>query len=60
MLAEDTFGKGHISRHPDEGQFLMFVPVPDGLSGNPSSKGIKRCVSRTHRQSRGGVELYER
>jgi hypothetical protein len=32
VLAEDTFGKGHISRHPDEGQFLMFVPVPDGLS----------------------------
>jgi hypothetical protein len=31
VLAEDTFGKGHISRHPDEGQFLMFVPVPDGV-----------------------------
>jgi hypothetical protein len=42
VLAEDTFGKGHISRHPDEGQFLMFVPVSDGLSGNPSSEGIKR------------------
>ena len=42
VLAEDTFGKGHISRDPDEGQFLMFMPVPDGLSGNPSSKGIKR------------------
>jgi hypothetical protein len=26
VLVEDTFGKGHISRHPDEGQFLMFVP----------------------------------
>jgi hypothetical protein len=41
VLAEDTFGKGHKSRHPDEGQFLMFVPVPDGLAGNPSSEGIK-------------------
>ena len=42
MLAEDTFGKGHISRHPDEGQFMMFVPVPEGLSGDRPSEGIKR------------------
>ena len=28
VLVEDTFGKGHISRHPEEGQFLAFVPVP--------------------------------
>jgi hypothetical protein len=42
VLVEDTFGKGHISRHPDEGQFLMFVPVPDGLSEDPPSGGIKR------------------
>jgi hypothetical protein len=46
VLAEDTFGKGHITRipdgHPDEGQLLMFVPVPDGLSGDASSEGIKR------------------
>jgi hypothetical protein len=42
VLVEDTFGKGHISRHPDEGQFLMFVPVPDGLSEEPPSGGIKR------------------
>jgi hypothetical protein len=41
VLAEDTFGKGHISRHPDEGQFIMFVPVPAGLSRDPSSEGIK-------------------
>ena len=39
MLAEDTFGKGHISRHPDEGQFLMFVPVPEGLSEGPALRG---------------------
>jgi hypothetical protein len=42
VLAEDTFGKGHISRHPDEGQFLMFVPVPDGLSEDPLSGSNKR------------------
>ena len=41
VLAEDTFGKGHISRHPDEGQFMMFVPVPEGLSGDRPSEGIK-------------------
>lgn len=28
VLVEDTFGKGHISRHPEEGQFNVFVPVP--------------------------------
>ena len=32
VLVEDTFGRGHISRHPEEGQFVMFVPVPDGLA----------------------------
>jgi hypothetical protein len=42
VLAEDTFGKGHISRGPDEGQFLMFVPVPDWISEEPSSNDIKR------------------
>ena len=42
VLAEDTVGKGHISRHPDEGQFLMFVPVPDGLSEEPPSGETKR------------------
>ena len=42
VLAEDTFGKGHLSRHPDEGQFLMFVPVPNGLSRDLSAEGIKR------------------
>jgi hypothetical protein len=34
VLVEDTFGRGHISRHPDEGQFLMFLPVPDGLAAS--------------------------
>ncbi len=32
VLVEDTSGRGHISRHPDEGQFLMFLPVPDDLA----------------------------
>ena len=41
VLAEDTFGKGHITRGPD-GVAMMFIPVPDGLSGAPSSEGIKR------------------
>jgi len=27
VLQEDTFGKGHRSRHPDEGQFNMFIPL---------------------------------
>ena len=40
ILAEDTFGKGHITRSPGE-HFALFVPVPDGLSVSPSSEGIK-------------------
>jgi hypothetical protein len=32
VLAEDIFGKGHLSRHPDEGQFFMMVPLPDGIT----------------------------
>ena len=31
VLVEDTHGKGHISRHPDEGQNLILVLLPDGL-----------------------------
>jgi hypothetical protein len=27
VLAEDTIGKGHISRHPPNGQRLMFVDL---------------------------------
>jgi hypothetical protein len=33
VLAEDTSGKGHITRGPSDGQLAMFGPVPDGLSG---------------------------
>jgi hypothetical protein len=28
---EDTHGKGHISRHPVEGQRLILIVLPDGL-----------------------------
>src|ERR1700692_171260 len=30
-LGEDTHGKGHISRHPAEGQILILVTLPHGL-----------------------------
>jgi hypothetical protein len=31
VLVEDTHGKGHISRHPEEGQSLILISLPDGL-----------------------------
>jgi hypothetical protein len=31
VLVEDTRGKGHISRHPLEGQSLILITLPDGL-----------------------------
>jgi hypothetical protein len=31
VLVEDTHGKGHISRHPAEGQSLILITLPDGL-----------------------------
>jgi hypothetical protein len=31
VLVEDTHGKGHISRHPEEGQNLIIVMLPSGL-----------------------------
>ena len=31
VLVEDTHGKGHISRHPVEGQRLILIMLPDGL-----------------------------
>jgi hypothetical protein len=31
VLVEDTHGKGHISRHPPEGQNLILVMLPNGL-----------------------------
>jgi quercetin dioxygenase-like cupin family protein len=30
VLSEDTTGKGHISRHPPEGQLLVFIDVEEG------------------------------
>jgi hypothetical protein len=31
VLVEDTHGKGHISRHPPEGQNLILITLPSGL-----------------------------
>jgi hypothetical protein len=31
VLVEDTRGKGHISRHPVEGQSLILITLPHGL-----------------------------
>jgi hypothetical protein len=31
VLVEDTHGKGHISRHPEEGQNVIIVTLPSGL-----------------------------
>jgi hypothetical protein len=31
VLVEDTHGKGHISRHPPEGQNLILVMLPKDL-----------------------------
>ena len=31
VLVEDTHGKGHISRHPPEGQNLIILMLPNGL-----------------------------
>jgi hypothetical protein len=41
ILAEDTFGKGHITQGPGEQFGVLFVPVPDGLSVSPSSEVLK-------------------
>jgi hypothetical protein len=31
VLVEDTHGKGHISRHPEEGQNVILIALPGGL-----------------------------
>ena len=31
VLVEDTHGKGHISRHPVDGQHVILITLPDGL-----------------------------
>jgi hypothetical protein len=31
VLVEDTHGRGHISRHPVEGQTLILITLPSGL-----------------------------
>ena len=32
VLVEDTHGKGHISRHPAEGQSNILITLPDGFN----------------------------
>ena len=32
LLADDTHGKGHVSRHPEEGQQVVLVSMPDGIA----------------------------
>ena len=34
VLVEDTHGKGHISRHPMEGQSVILISLPDGLDSS--------------------------
>jgi len=36
VLVEDTHGRGHISRHPAQGQNLILVILPHGLTPNPA------------------------
>lgn len=31
VLVEDTYGKGHRSRHPADGQNVILITLPDGL-----------------------------
>jgi len=35
VLVEDTRGKGHISRHPIEGQNVILISLPNGLDLPP-------------------------
>jgi hypothetical protein len=40
VLAEDTSGKGHISRHPPEGQLVVHVALADYQSFARSTSGV--------------------
>ncbi|PYB76942.1 hypothetical protein [Rhizobium wuzhouense] len=33
VLVEDTFGKGHLSRHSPEAQTVIWISLPKGLEG---------------------------
>jgi hypothetical protein len=35
VLVEDTHGKGHVSRHPIEGQNVILISLPNGLDLPP-------------------------
>jgi hypothetical protein len=32
VLVEDTHGKGHLSRHSQEAQMVLWITLPDGLN----------------------------
>jgi hypothetical protein len=40
VLAEDTSGKGHISRHPPEGQLVVHVALADHQSFARSASDV--------------------
>ena len=40
VLAEDTSGKGHISRHPPEGQLVVHVALAEQQSFARSASGV--------------------
>jgi len=44
VLVEDTHGKGHISRHPVEGQSLILIALPDGLGLPSGSSAVAATV----------------
>jgi hypothetical protein len=45
VLVEDTHGKGHISRHPPEGQNVIQVLLPRGLDAPLDCRPLAHRVS---------------
>src|SRR5262245_48712968 len=46
VLVEDTHGKGHISRHPAEGQSLILFTLTNGPGSATVSR--RRCLRQPH------------
>jgi hypothetical protein len=42
FVLEDTHGKGHISRHPAEGQSLILITLPNGLDLTSSGAALSK------------------
>jgi hypothetical protein len=40
VLVEDTHGKGHVSRHPTEGQSVILITLPAGLDQPPRQSAL--------------------